>query len=269
MGSDDRSPAPAERLSAILTEVDVTEALRRTLASGELAELVPEFPALELEQDPIHRHKDVLAHTIAVVGNTGPRLRLRLAALFHDIAKPQTRSFEHGTVTFRNHEQVGAKVTRRRLRDLGYDRDLVRDVSQLVYLSGRFKGYSPSWTDAAVRRYARDAGPLLGDLNELVRCDCTTRNPRRFAELQRNVDHLEQRIGALAAEDRRRAERPDLDGRAIMDHLGIEPGPLVGAARAHLLELRRERGGALDHDEALAALDAWAGAQGIGSGEVS
>ncbi len=274
MGSGPRNPAAEprttdtgegtgwEELDEILLADDVEASMWASLGDGRLARLVPEFPLLELEQDPVHRHKDVLAHTIAVTAKTPPRRVVRLAAMFHDIAKPQTRSFEHGTVTFRNHEQVGSKVTRRRLRSLGYADDVVASVSRLVYLSGRFKGYSPEWTDAAVRRYARDAGPLLGELNELVRCDCTTRNPRRFAALQRNVDHLEDRIVALAREEREKAERPDLDGAAVMAHLGIDPGPAVGQALQHLLELRRARG-PLTGDEALAELDAWAAARGL------
>jgi len=265
MGSGSRNPG-SDQLNEILLAPDVERSMWDALADGRLGALVPEFPLLELEQDPVHRHKDVLAHTIAVTAKTSARPVIRLAAMFHDIAKPQTRSFEHGTVTFRNHEQVGSKLTRSRLRALGYDDDVVADVSRLVYLSGRFKGYSPEWTDSAVRRYARDAGPLLGDLNELVRCDCTTRNPRRFAALQRNVDHLERRIVELAREEREKAERPDLDGQAVMAHLGIAPGPEVGRALAHLLELRRARGGALGHDEAVAALDAWAAAEGITPG---
>ena len=277
MGSGARNPAPdaataspvdpssgrhAELTSLMLLD-DLAPAMWEALEEGRLGALVPEFPLLALEQDPVHRHKDVLAHTIAVTAKTSPRLVVRLGAMFHDIAKPETRSFEGGNVTFRNHEQVGAKVARRRLRTLGYEDQVVRDVSRLVYLSGRFKGYSPDWTDSAVRRYARDAGSLLGDLNELVRCDCTTRNPRKFAELQRNVDHLEARIVELAREEQHRAERPDMDGAEIMAYLSLEPGPLVGRARAHLLELRRERGGGLDRAEAEAALDEWAKAQGL------
>ena len=265
MGSGSRNPDAAigsEQLSAILLADDVERSLWGALGDGSLGDLVPEFPLLELEQDPVHRHKDVLAHTIAVTAKTSPRPVIRLAAMFHDIAKPQTRSFEGGSVTFRNHEQVGSRMTRKRLRTLGYDDEVVRDVSRLVYLSGRFKGYSPEWTDSAVRRYARDAGPLLGDLNELVRCDCTTRNPKRFAALQRNVDHLEDRIVALARADRERAERPDIDGQEVMEHLGIGPGPEVGRALAHLLALRRSQGGPLGHEAALAELDRWWATQG-------
>jgi poly(A) polymerase len=245
-----------ERLTQILLEPDPGPALWAAVDSGLAAELVPELPALRLEQDPIHRHKDVLAHTIAVTAKTGPDLSVRLAALFHDIGKPATRSFDHGGVTFRHHEAVGAKITRRRLRELGYDDQLVRDVVELVRLSGRFKGYADGWSDSAVRRYARDAGPLLPRLNELVRSDCTTRNRAKAARLQADIDHLERRIAELARADREAAERPQLDGQAVMARLGIPPGPLVGRALAFLLELKRSEG-TLPPEEVESRLDRW------------
>jgi poly(A) polymerase len=246
----------AEELTAIVLADDVAASLWSALESGRLAALVPELPALRMEQDPIHKHKDVLTHTIAVVAKTSNDLRVRLAALFHDIAKPRTRSFEHGGVTFRHHEVVGAKMTRKRLAALGYPDDIVHDVADLVRLSGRFKGYSDGWTDSAVRRYARDAGHLLGQLNELVRCDCTTRNKIRVTTLHREIDELEQRIRTLAEEDRRAAERPGLDGNAVMHRLGVGPGPWVGEALAFLLEVKR-REGDLPTDELSRRLDAW------------
>ena len=209
-----------------------------------------------MEQDPIHRHKDVLAHTIAVVAKTEPEITVRLAALFHDIAKPDTRSFDHGGVTFRHHEEVGARITKRRLDALGYPESLVGQVSELVRLSGRFKGYADGWSDSAVRRYARDAGPLLGKLNHLVRCDCTTRNRDRAEGIQAAVDDLEARIQTLAEEDRRRAERPGLDGNAVMAHLGIGPGRHIGEALAFLLEVRR-REGDLEAAELKSRIDTW------------
>jgi poly(A) polymerase len=245
-----------ERLTQILLEPDPAPALWDAVDSGLAGELVPELPALRLEQDPIHRHKDVLAHTIAVTAKTSPDLTTRLAALFHDIGKPATRSYEHGGVTFRHHEAVGAKITRRRLKELGYDRQLVADVAELVRLSGRFKGYAEGWSDSAVRRYARDAGPLLARLNELVRSDCTTRNQAKAARLQADIDDLERRIGELARADREAADRPPLDGNAVMARLGVAPGPLVGRALAHLLEVKR-REGELSREEAEARLDAW------------
>ena len=223
---------------------------------GRMAEIVPELPDLQMEQDPIHRHKDVLAHTVAVVAKTPDDLVVRLAALFHDIGKPRTRSYEHGEVTFRHHEAVGARMTRRRLVELGFDEGMVEDVSELVRLSGRFKGYASGWSDAAVRRYARDAGRLLGRLNQLVRSDCTTRNLQREADLHHQIDDLERRISELAEAERKAAERPQIDGGAVMAHLGLPPGPEVGMALAWLLELKRSEG-VLPTEELLARLDRW------------
>jgi poly(A) polymerase len=176
------------------------------------------------------------------------------------VGKPATRRFEGGTVTFHHHEAVGAKMSRRRLRALGYDDELVRDVVELVRLSGRFKGYADGWSDAAVRRYARDAGNLLGTLNELVRCDCTTRSRAKADRLQEQVDDLERRIAELAAEDRVRSERPAIDGNRVMELLGIPPGPLVGQAVRHLLEAKRA-GRAVDADSAERELKEWWQAQ--------
>lgn len=240
----------------VLTAPDPAPGLWQLVDSGRADLVLPELPALRLEQDPIHRHKDVLSHTIAVVAKTSPDLRVRLGALFHDIGKPRTRAIVDGQVTFHHHEAVGAKMTRKRLRALGYDEAIVADVTELVRLSGRFKGYADGWSDAAVRRYARDAGPLLGTLNELVRCDCTTRNRAKADRLQEQVDDLERRIGELAAEDRRRAERPAIDGTRVMELLDLPPGPLVGQAVRHLLELKRA-GQATTEPEAEAALRAW------------
>ncbi len=258
--SADSDPATLEEyretLSAALLHDDVTDALWHLVDTGVAEIIVPELPALRLEQDPIHKHKDVLSHTIAVTSKTPADLKIRLAALFHDIGKPQTRSFEHGGVTFRHHEAVGAKMTKKRLRALGYPTDVVKDVAELVRLSGRFKGYADGWGDAAVRRYARDAGHLLGALNTLVRSDCTTRNQRKRLELHHHVDELEARIAELAEADRRAAERPLLDGQAVMDHLGLEPGPMIGKAMAFLLELRRQEP-ELDEVATAERLDRW------------
>ena len=249
-------PMDGERLTALLLEPDCVSGLWASIDSGEMDHLVPELSALRMEQDPIHRHKDVLSHTLAVVAKTEPEITVRLAALFHDIAKPRTRSFEHGGVTFRHHEVVGARMARKRLIALGYPEALAQDVSELVRLSGRFKGYTDGWSDSAVRRYARDAGPLLGKLNHLVRCDCTTRNRARAEGIQAAVDDLEVRIQVLAEEDRRGAERPGLDGAAVMTHLGIGPGRDVGEALSFLLEVKRSEGD-LEVAELQSRLDAW------------
>jgi poly(A) polymerase len=255
--------AARARITGILTADDPTEGLWAAFDDGFLVATMPEIPALKMEQDPIHRHKDVLTHTFVVVANTPPVLRIRMAALFHDVGKPATRRFKGGKVTFHHHEAVGARMTRERLGALGFDAAFVDDVSRLVELSGRFHGYK-DWADSAVRRYARDAGPLLGDLNVLVRCDCTTRNPEKVRGLQRRMDELEDRIRVLALDAARKAERPDIDGAAVMELLGIPPGPEVGAALKMLLEHKRVHGPSSPED-AEAILRAWWAARQAGS----
>jgi poly(A) polymerase len=225
--------------------------------TGLAGEFLPELPGLALEQDPIHRHKDVLAHSIAVVENTSPDRLLRLAALFHDVGKPKTRSFgERGTVSFHHHEVVGARMTRDRMQALRYPTDDIEAVTKLVELHLRFHTYRMGWTDSAVRRYVRDAGPLLDRLNELTRCDCTTRNPKKAEALARRMDQLELRIAELREQEELAAIRPDLDGTAVMAHLGIPAGRDVGRALDFLLELRLEEG-PLEPDEAKRRLDEW------------
>jgi poly(A) polymerase len=224
-------------------------------------EFLPELPGLALEQDPIHRHKDVLAHTIAVVENTSPHKLLRLSALFHDVGKPKTRSFGgRGKVTFHHHEVVGARMTRERMQALRYPTDEVEAVTKLVELHLRFHTYRMGWTDSAVRRYVRDAGDLLDLLNELTRCDCTTRNPKKAEALARRMDQLEERIAELREREELAAMRPDLDGVEVMTHLGVPPGPAVGKALNFLLELRLEEG-PLGKEEAYRRLDEWWAAQ--------
>lgn len=247
---------PAEELSEILLDGDVSASLWQAVEAGRIEELVPELLLMRMEQDPIHKHKDVLTHTIAVVAKTPNDLVVRLGALFHDVGKPRTRSYEHGGVTFRHHEAVGARMTRKRLTAMGYPDQIVADVTELVRLSGRFKGYAEGWSDSAVRRYARDAGHLLGQLNALVRSDCTTRSQIKLANLHRDIDELESRIAQLAEADRIAAERPGIDGVAVMHHLGIAPGREIGQALAFLLEVKRTEGD-LPEAELYARLDAW------------
>jgi len=225
--------------------------------TGLAEEFIPELPALALQQDPVHRHKDVLAHTIAVVEKTSRDKILRLAALLHDIGKPKTRSYGAGGVSFHHHEIVGARMAEERMRALRYPEHEIADVRRLVELHLRFHGYGDDvWTDSAVRRYATDAGPLLDRLNELTRCDCTTRNQRRAAELSRRMDLLEYRIAELKAQEELDRVRPDLDGNQIMEHLGIGPGRDVGAAWKFLYELRMDEG-PLGEEEARRRLDEW------------
>jgi len=229
--------------------------------TGLADEFLPELPALGLEQDPIHRHKDVLAHTVAVVERTDHHDRvLRLAALFHDVGKPETRSFGPEGVSFHHHEVVGARMTEERMRALRYSADDIAAVRRLVELHLRFHGYSDDWTDSAVRRYARDAGPLLERLNALTRADCTTRNKAKAKMLADRMDALEARIAELRGKEELDALRPDLDGRQVMEHLGIPPGPVVGEALRFLLELRIEEG-PLAEEEAIRRLDEWWGSR--------
>ena len=255
-----------DELDKLLTVDKPAEGLWFLVRTGLADEFLPELPALALEQDPIHRHKDVLAHTIAVVENTSPDRLLRLAALFHDVGKPKTRSFgARGTVSFHHHEVVGARMTRDRMKALRYSSDDIETVSRLVELHLRFHTYRMGWTDSAVRRYVRDAGPLLEPLNELTRCDCTTRNAAKARALARRMDELEARIEELRAQEELRAIRPDLDGTEVMARLGISPGPVVGEALAYLLELRLEDG-PLGTDEAGRRLDDWWASRQSGPG---
>jgi poly(A) polymerase len=235
-----------------------------TIDTGLAEEFLPELPAMRLEQDPVHRHKDVLSHTIAVVDNVRPDAaptfdfrRTRLAALFHDVGKPKTRGFRRGKgVTFHHHEVVGARMTRDRLQALRYPSADVEAITRLVELHLRFHTYRMGWTDSAVRRYVRDAGDLLAELNVLTRCDCTTRNEQKAAQLARRMDELEARISKLAAQEELKAIRPELDGNAVMARLGLTPGPAVGEAMAFLLELRLDEG-ILGEEEAGRRLDEW------------
>ena len=226
--------------------------------------VLPEIGAMRMAIDEHHQHKDVYQHSLTVLRQAieleegPPDLVLRWAALLHDIGKPPTRRHEpDGGVSFHHHEVVGAKMTRKRMRALKYSKQMVDDVSQLVYLHLRFHGYGDGkWTDSAVRRYVTDAGPLVDRLHKLVRADCTTRNKRRAARLQANYDDLEHRIHELAAKEDLARVRPDLDGNEIMRILEIPAGPQVGRAWNHLKELRLDRG-PLSHDEAVEELWKW------------
>ncbi|MET7291756.1 CCA tRNA nucleotidyltransferase [Streptomyces griseoloalbus] len=264
----------AERVRDELNKLILSPHPRKGLSllvdTGIAEYVLPELPALHLERDEHHRHKDVYEHTLIVLEQAmaleddGPDLTLRLAALLHDIGKPRTRRFENdGRVSFHHHEMVGAKMTKKRMTALKYSNELVKDVSRLVELHLRFHGYGTGeWTDSAVRRYVRDAGPLLSRLHKLTRSDCTTRNRRKATALSRAYDGLEKRIAELQEQEELDAIRPDLDGNQIMEILGVKPGPAVGLAYKHMLELRLEHG-PMGHDAAVALLkEWWAGQQG-------
>ncbi|MCH9789046.1 MAG: CCA tRNA nucleotidyltransferase [Actinomycetia bacterium] len=277
----DAMSAQAERISIVSAE-RVREEFSKIVMSDHprvgltllvdtgIADIVlPELPLLCLEADEHHHHKDVYEHTLTVLEQAitlesvheptcEPDLTLRLAALLHDIGKPKTRKFEDGgRVSFHHHEVVGARMTKKRMRELRFPNDLTDDVAKLVELHLRFHGYGTGeWTDSAVRRYVRDAGDQLVRLHKLTRADSTTRNRKRAQALQSAYNDLEQRIERLSEEEELAAMRPDLDGAKIMEVLGIPPGPLVGEAYNFLLGLRLDRG-PLDEEQAVEALRAW------------
>jgi len=259
-----------EEFSKLLCGVDPVAGLRLLVDTGLAAMFLPELPGLQLAIDEHAQHKDVYEHTLIVLTNAirqeteGPDLVLRLAALLHDIGKPATKAVgPDRRVSFHHHEVVGAKLTRARLKALRYPKDVIADVAELVLLHLRFYGYGRGeWTDSAVRRYVTDAGPLLERLHKLTRSDCTTRNRRKAAQLAADYDALEARIARIAAEEDLARVRPDLDGNAIMELLGLPPGPLVGQAWRYLKELRLDRG-PMEHDEAVAELIRWAAEKGL------
>jgi len=274
----------AERIQGELVKLMLSDAPRRGLElmvyTGIADVVLPELPALQMTIDEHHRHKDVYEHSLTVLdqaialetGPDGPVPRpdqiLRLAALLHDIGKPATRRMEPGGgVSFHHHEVVGAKMATKRLRALRFDKATISAVSKLVFLHLRFHGYGEAkWSDSAVRRYVTDAGDQLERLHRLTRADCTTRNKRKAARLAAAYDDLEARIAELAQEEELKAIRPDLDGRQIMQILGIEPGPMVGRAYQHLLALRMEHG-PLGPERAEEELRAWWAQQAEAAGD--
>jgi poly(A) polymerase len=267
----------AERITAELTKLMLTPdpavGVDVLVQTGVADQVLPEVSRLRMEADEHHRHKDVYQHSLTVLRQAielEPRygldgdLVVRLAALLHDIGKPKTRELlPGGRVAFHLHEVVGAKLTKRRLTALRFPNEVIKDVSRLVELHLRFHGYGEGeWTDSAVRRYVRDAGPLLSRLHVLTRADCTTRNRAKATRLARAYDGLEQRIAELSEREELAALRPELDGNAIMEVLGIPAGPLVGKAYAFLLELRITDG-ELGRERVIQELLRWAAAEGI------
>ncbi|GAB3220904.1 CCA tRNA nucleotidyltransferase [Glycomyces halotolerans] len=254
----------------LMAAPDPVVGIRVLVDTGLAEQFLPEVGALRMEIDEHAQHKDVYEHSLQVLRNAisheedGPDLILRLAALLHDIGKPETKGVtDTGNVTFHHHDVVGARLARQRMRRLRFAKTDVQAVSLLISLHLRFYGYGDAgWTDSAVRRYVTDAGPELERLHKLVRSDCTTRNRRKAERLQRDYDEFESRIARIRAEEDLRAVRPDLDGNAIMELLGLPPGPEVGRAWKHLKELRLERG-PLSREEAEVELLAWARSEGI------
>ncbi|SDK02764.1 CCA tRNA nucleotidyltransferase [Nonomuraea jiangxiensis] len=264
-----------DELDKLICGANPREGLRLLVETGLAAHVLPELPKLRLEIDEHHRHKDVYDHTLTVLDQAiaqeedgKPDRVLRWAALMHDVGKPKTRRHEAGgRVSFHHHEVVGAQMTRKRMTELKFPKDVVSDVSRLVELHLRFHGYGTGeWTDSAVRRYVRDAGHLLDRLHKLTRADCTTRNKRKAVTLARTYDQLEERIARLAEEEELAKIRPELDGNEIQRVLGVGPGPVVGLAYKFLLDLRLDKG-MIGKDAATAALLDWARANEMGPGE--
>jgi poly(A) polymerase len=259
-----------DEFTKLLCGADPVAGLRLLVDTGLADIFLPELSGLRLEIDEHAQHKDVYEHTLTVVRNVvsleedGPDFVLRMAALMHDVGKPATKAVgPDGRVSFHHHEIVGARLTRQRLREMRYPKDVIADVAQLVALHLRFYGYGRrEWTDSAVRRYVTNAGPLLPRLHKLTRSDCTTRNRRKAAQLAADYAALEKRITRLQAEEDLARVRPDLNGNAIMELLNVPPGPIVGQAWRHLKELRLERG-PLSREEAEAELFRWARDQGV------
>jgi poly(A) polymerase len=259
-----------DEFSKLMLSPDPVVGLRILVDTGLAEHFLPELPALRMEIDEHAQHKDVYEHSLQVLRNAieletdGPDLLLRLAALLHDIGKPETKDVvPGGGVTFHHHDVAGARLARRRMRDLRYPKADLQAVSLLIGLHLRFYGYGDAgWTDSAVRRYVTDAGNQLERLHKLVRSDCTTRNRRKAERLRRDYDAFEDRIARIRADEDLRAVRPDLDGNAIMELLGLRPGPEVGRAWAHLKELRLERG-PMPREEAERELLAWAAREGL------
>lgn len=252
-----------DELVKLMVAPDPRAGLELLVDTGLADHVLPELPALKLEIDEHHRHKDVYEHSLTVLDRAialegprvvegleapavveGPDLVLRLAALLHDIGKPATRRFEGGGgVSFHHHEIVGAKLARKRLRELRFEKNVVRDVTRLIELHLRFHGYGGGeWTDSAVRRYVTDAGDQLARLHLLTRSDCTTRNKRKAAALAATYDDLERRIARLMEQEELGKVRPELDGNQIGEILGIAPGPVLGRAYKHLLAFRLDAG---------------------------
>ncbi|MFY1597270.1 CCA tRNA nucleotidyltransferase [Micromonospora sp. WMMD737] len=259
-----------EEFTKLLCGADPITGLRLLVDTGLAERFLPELTGLKLEIDEHAQHKDVYEHTLTVVSNAvsyeteGPDFVLRMAALMHDVGKPATKAVgSDGRVSFHHHEVVGARLTKARMKALRYPKETTAKVTALVALHLRFYGYGRGeWTDSAVRRYVADAGDLLPRLHKLTRSDCTTRNRRKAAQLAADYDALEERIARIAADEDLARVRPDLDGNAIMELLGVPPGPVVGQAWKHLKELRLERG-PLDRDEAEAELLRWARDRGL------
>ena len=227
-----------DELNKLLLGNDAPMGIRALVESGLSTYIIPEINELKMEVDPKHHHKDVYEHSLEVLSGVPPRLSLRMGALLHDIAKPNTKGIENGKVHFRHHEVVGARMTKKILKRLKYDNKTIEDVAQLVEQSARPHTFKMGWTDSAVRRYIVDAGHMLEDLNALVRADVTTKNKQKKQEIHQTLDEMEKRIQEVKAKEELSKIRPALSGDEIMEHFNIQPGPKVGVIMKALYEQR-------------------------------
>ena len=227
-----------DELNKLLLGNDAPMGIRALVESGLSSYIIPEINELKMEVDPKHHHKDVYEHSLEVLSGVPPRLSLRMGALLHDIAKPNTKGIENGKVHFRHHEVVGARMTKKILKRLKYDNKTIEDVAQLVEQSARPHTFKMGWTDSAVRRYIVDAGHMLEDLNALVRADVTTKNKQKKQEIHQTLDEMEKRIEEVKAKEELSKIRPALSGDEIMEHFNIQPGPKVGVIMKALYEQR-------------------------------
>lgn len=251
-----------DELSKILVGACVVEGLRLMIETGLVAQVIPELNNLRVAQDPDYHHKDVLEHTFMVVIRTEPDLALRLAALLHDIGKPTCKRVLAERIVFYNHNNVGAMLARKRLKVLKYPNQMVDNVTKLIIMHMRAYNYRMGWTDKAVRKYVRDAGELLPKLNELIRADCTSLNPKKVKRALESLNELEERIQKLEEEEESAKIRPPLNGNEIMTFLGIRPGPLVGKALDLLLEAKLE-GAISTKEDAYKLMVSWVREKGM------
>ena len=227
-----------DEINKLLVGKNPSMGIRTLVESGLSLYIIPEINELKIEVDPKHHHKDIYEHTLAVLDGVPPKLTLRMGALLHDIAKPNTKGIENGKVHFRHHEVVGARMTKKILKGLKYDNKTIEDIALLVEQHLRPHTFKMGWTDSAVRRYIVDAGHMLEDLNELVRADVTTKNKTKAKEIYENLDEMEKRIEEVKAKEELSKIRPALSGDEIMEHFNIQPGPKVGVIMKALYEQR-------------------------------
>jgi len=216
--------------------------LRLLKETGVLKIIFPELDQLSgVEQRKEFHHKDVFEHTLQVVDNIArktDRFELRLAALLHDIAKPQTKRFVEGVGwTFHGHEELGARMVERIGRRMRLPLSTIKYVQKLVRLHLRpVQLVDDSVTDSAIRRLMVEAGEEIDDLMMLCRADITSKNPEKVKRYLANFDKVEQKMKEVEEKDKLRNFKLALDGNEIMQALGLTPGPAVGKIKKAVMD---------------------------------